>query len=90
MESRNPLVERIRAGLSTIVLGARPNLPPSIAAIRVDCEATSTRGPLERARRMIEGVLDGTHLMDERDDGTSARRRTLSGESEGDRLADPA
>ncbi len=72
------LTDRIRRGLSTIVLGAVPALPPSIALLRVRCDLPGTLGPLERARDRIERSLDGDMPRETLE--ASARRRALGEE----------
>ncbi len=69
------LADRIRRGLSTIVLGAMPALPPAIAVLRVRCDVPGTLGPLDRARDRIERSLDGETPRETLD--ASARSKVL-------------
>lgn len=73
------LGDRIRRGLSTIVLGAMPELPPSVAVLRVRCDLPGTLGPLDRARDRIERSLDGEVARGASE--ASARHRVLGEEA---------
>lgn len=53
------ILERIRHGRSTVVLGGMPELPETISVVRVRCDLPGPLTPLERASKRIERLLDG-------------------------------
>jgi tetratricopeptide (TPR) repeat protein len=56
------IVERIHHGQSSIVLGGMPELPETLAVVRVRCDFPGKIAPLERACRRIERLIDGETL----------------------------
>lgn len=87
-DSSSLLLERIRRGLSTIVLGPLPPLPKTVGLVRVRCDVPGTLAPLDRARERIERLLEGDVVPGAA--GPSARRMVLGDDarrSSDDRLA---
>jgi tetratricopeptide (TPR) repeat protein len=74
MDAKDLLVERIRAGLSTIVIGEMPPMPRGITVVRVVCDEAGTQGPLSLARETIERMLDGGASWADRPRAPTARR----------------
>lgn len=72
------LVSRIKRGLPTVVVGEMPELPKNIAVVRLRCDTPSTLGPLERAKEMIEHLLEDDLRFGAKDHGAS---RALSTET---------
>lgn len=75
MDPLSVLVDRIRAGRSTVVIGGAPALPEGIEVVTVSCDQPGTRGPLERARSTIEAMLDREARRRTDGDGALLRRR---------------
>lgn len=74
-DSTSLLIDRIRRGLATVVLGTLPPLPRTVALVRVRCDVPGTLSPLERARDRIERLLEGDIVQGGA--GPSARRMVL-------------
>jgi len=81
MDPAHLLLERIRAGRSTIVVGEMPPLPEGVAALRVACDEPGTAGPLERARRAIADVLERSATVRRDDRARAALRKLLHDEA---------
>ena len=53
------IIDRIHYGRSTVVIGGMPELPDTVAVVRVRCDLPGRHRPLERACARIERLLDG-------------------------------